>query len=151
MTISNTHICTAQDAYTGQFHAVSMEVYRDIYEGRQYSQFYTGHCGIIDRRRKAAVLFIDGDIPKEDFENFVQFCTHILKVAPSRVTKMVKPNIAKANEMIVNMIDQFIQEINEELTKKMRPKDNGDPFGEVGYEDFRDQNGNDTWDGGPTA
>lgn len=154
MTISNTHICAAQDSYTRQFHSTSMEEYRLIYEGR-HSDHQTGHCGVLDKRRKAAVLFVDGgEIQREEFENFVAFCTHKFKQPPNTVTRLTKPSRSKSVEMIQEMIDQFMSKLesdiknyNDELDQKSRKRDEGEPYGELGYDEFVDENGNDTWGG----
>jgi hypothetical protein len=154
MTTSNTHICAAQDAYTRQFHATTMEDYRNIYEGRN-GEHQTGHCGVLDKRRKAAVLFIEnGQIEREEFENFVAFCTHKFKQPPTSVARLTKPSRAKSVEMIQEMLDQFmsklqgdIKKYNEELDQKQRGREDGEAYGELGYDEFVDEEGNDTWGG----
>jgi len=155
MTTSPTHICAVQDAYTRQFHSTSMEEYRLAYEGRQ-GHHLTGHCGVLDRRRKAAVIFVeDGQIDPEEFENFVAFCTHKFKITPRDVVRLSKPSRAKSVEMIQNMIDGMIKKVegdiqkyNEEQERKQRERDEGTTgYGELGYDDFLDDSGNDTWQG----
>jgi hypothetical protein len=157
MTTSPTHICVVQDAYTRQFHHTSMEQYREVYEGR-HGDHLTGHCGVLDKRRKAAVIFIeDGQIDAGEFENFVAYCTHRFKVAPRDVVKLSKPSRAKSVEMIQNMIDQMIKKVEGDIEKynekrvseqRSREEDSGATgYGELGFDDFRDEHGNDTWQG----
>lgn len=154
MTTSPTHICVAQDAYTDQFHEVSMEVYRDIYDG--HSIHHHPHCGVIDVSRNAAVLFVDEEISSTDFENFSLFCTHKLKRKPTRIVRLRKPSKKSVNNMIENMISNFMQEIandlaryNEEIKRKQQDDSipPSDGYGELGFDDFRDATGNDTWGG----
>jgi len=156
VTTSPTHICVAQDAYTNQFHEVSMEVYRDVYDG--LSIHHHPHCGVIDVTRGAAVLFIDNEINQEDFDNFAALCTHKLKRKPSRIVRLRKPTKNNVNNMIENMISNFMQEIandlaryNEEMKRKQQERDEpnhpSDGYGELGFDDFRDATGNDTWGG----
>ena len=113
---------------------------------------------MLDKRRKAAVIFIeDGQIDAGEFENFVAYCTHRFKVTPRDVVKLSKPSRAKSVEMIQNMIDQMIKKVEGDIEKynekrvseqRSREEDSGATgYGELGFDDFRDEHGNDTWQG----
>lgn len=76
----------------------------------------------------------------------------------ARTFEEVETIVNKHNDALIDeMVDKFFggNEAVERLFKDMmdgkkpanedEPKDAGDGYGEPGYDDFRDQNGNDTW------
>lgn len=151
MTRQKHFITLAQDSYTEQFHEVPLDIYRNLYEGLDPHRHYTGHCGILDTIRGAAVIFIDEEIPVEHFENFKACCSHLLRnKKPIRVTRIKKPSVAKANQIALDMIEKLINDINSEFKSKLEGSQNPPPnigYGELGFDDFRDATGNDTWGG----
>lgn len=73
MTKHKRFICAAQDAFTGQFHEVSLQVYRAVQNSQHDPMFLNGHCGIIDLAAKKCLLFADGKLSTEDHENWIMF------------------------------------------------------------------------------
>ena len=167
------YILAAQDAFTQEFHEVASDTYRAVFREQHDPMVLTNLCAVVNSVKAQAVLFVPHGCTEVDdatFRKFTAWVNHVLSriegitkaacvvvekaegknefhFAPeiSEETKKAAAEIARKMEKFVKNMEAYKKAWDK--AKEEERQKNDPQYGELGYPDWLDSNGNDQWFG----
>jgi hypothetical protein len=171
------YFLAAQDAFTEEFHEVSTEIFRAVYRGQHDPMFLSPLCVVVNPNTAKAVLFVPSGytgVDDETFKKFTAWVNHVLSriggIEKAMCVVMEKPPLdptmqgidfnPMVSEETKKAAAEYKQRLMQDFLKNMEAikeawdkakeeerKKNDPQYGELGYNDWFDSNGNDQWFG----